>query len=328
MPISDLFAGGPTPEQQLDLAGQWRNWINEPGNRAALLQTGLALMQPQGIGQTGPGQVAGAIGQGAEAGQRYAETERKIETEDTKNELARARGQSALENAAARSSIAETRAQSAADRVGMQRERLAFDRERHAARLPALQAQAELAAARVREIEARVAAAPDNMLLKQELNSAKVNLMQAQTDLATARSSVVQQDADTRRMGAETGAQRASDTSAGLKTSQLVRLQGEYRKYTSDVQKRNSDPLRNPKEPPEKIMGFDQWVGQNPRLLQAIGGAPAAPAIPDVSTTQAPPGPAVQPPAAPAAQQYSEGQTATGPGGKKIIFKQGKWVPM
>jgi hypothetical protein len=30
----------------------------------------------------------------------------------------------------------------------------------------------------------------------------------------------------------------------------------------------------------------------------------------------------------PRGDQYAEGQTATGPGGKKLVFKGGKWVPL
>src|SRR5687767_8078282 len=47
-----------------------QSWFAQPQNKAALLQFGLALMQPPQWGQ-GPGaQIASAIGEGAEAQQR------------------------------------------------------------------------------------------------------------------------------------------------------------------------------------------------------------------------------------------------------------------
>lgn len=80
----------PTPQQNLEPArqvppaqqeaarGQWRDWLSDPNNRAMLLTTGLALMQPVGVGQTGAGHLSRAVGLGAEAGaeQRRGQEER------------------------------------------------------------------------------------------------------------------------------------------------------------------------------------------------------------------------------------------------------------
>lgn len=53
------------------LADRWRAWVQQPQNRTALLQTGLALMQPLSLGQSPIGHIADAIGQGGEARDRY-----------------------------------------------------------------------------------------------------------------------------------------------------------------------------------------------------------------------------------------------------------------
>ncbi|HEY0724516.1 MAG TPA: hypothetical protein VGD41_11100, partial [Pyrinomonadaceae bacterium] len=50
-----------------DVAGQWRNWIGDPSNRAALMQFGISLMQPIAPGQNTLGHVGEALGSAGEA---------------------------------------------------------------------------------------------------------------------------------------------------------------------------------------------------------------------------------------------------------------------
>jgi hypothetical protein len=107
-----------------DLKGKWDQWMSDPANRAALLQTGVALMQPMSIGQNALGQVGQAIGQGAEAKGRYEDTQRSEdqiayerqqqeqnrqfqETQANRNYGLEARKTSAIESNAA--SLAQTR---------------------------------------------------------------------------------------------------------------------------------------------------------------------------------------------------------------------------
>lgn len=56
---------------------QWDDWLNRPGNRTALLQMGLQLMQPPAFGQTVSGQIGQAIGAGGEAVDREAASDLK-----------------------------------------------------------------------------------------------------------------------------------------------------------------------------------------------------------------------------------------------------------
>lgn len=59
-----------TDQSKSGLRAAWDAWTSRPENNAALLQTGLALLQPRAPGQSAVGQFANAIGQGAEASQR------------------------------------------------------------------------------------------------------------------------------------------------------------------------------------------------------------------------------------------------------------------
>ena len=74
------FRPNPSPREQEDIAGQWRSWIDNPGNRAALMQFGIAALQPVGLGQTPLGHLGNAIGAGAEASARVGDAA-LIETE-------------------------------------------------------------------------------------------------------------------------------------------------------------------------------------------------------------------------------------------------------
>lgn len=53
-----------------DLRTRWTGWLQQPGNRQALLQAGLAMSQPRPVGQSFAGHAAAAIGAGVEAKDR------------------------------------------------------------------------------------------------------------------------------------------------------------------------------------------------------------------------------------------------------------------
>jgi len=55
------------PMEPAEAKPRWDEWLTRPGNRQALLQIGLQMMQPVGIGQTTGGHIAQAIGAGGEA---------------------------------------------------------------------------------------------------------------------------------------------------------------------------------------------------------------------------------------------------------------------
>ncbi len=73
------------PTQKKPLAGQWTEFINQPGNAAAMIQFGIKAMQPVSPGQSTMGHLANAIGAGGEAKQRVVEgqTERSYKQAQT-----------------------------------------------------------------------------------------------------------------------------------------------------------------------------------------------------------------------------------------------------
>lgn len=126
----------PTPDQSVpqapqgagnttDLAGGWRDWINRPNNQAALMQFGIAMMQPIGIGETPLSHAASAVGSGGEAAARVTK-QGLAEREASSREELRA-AQAGL--AGARAETAGARSDAAANRLDTARERLAFQQQ-------------------------------------------------------------------------------------------------------------------------------------------------------------------------------------------------------
>lgn len=73
-----------TGEDPNSAAAKWDDFMQRPGNRQALLQIGLQLMQPVGIGQTAGGHIAQAIGAGGEAVDRGSNLDLKEYMADSK----------------------------------------------------------------------------------------------------------------------------------------------------------------------------------------------------------------------------------------------------
>jgi hypothetical protein len=86
----------------------WDDWLQRPGNRTALLQIGLGLMQPVGVGQSPMGAIAQSIGSGGEAQARVASQDLKEDQVDNKLSLANQRLAIAQQNADANTSRANT----------------------------------------------------------------------------------------------------------------------------------------------------------------------------------------------------------------------------
>jgi len=100
------------PPQGTDTGGllnQWRSFLDDPAGRAALVQTGLQMLQPRAIGQSTLGHIASSIGGGGEAAERVRKTEAS-EAEAASVQSARDRGVGAREDLA---NAAQTRAEAA-----------------------------------------------------------------------------------------------------------------------------------------------------------------------------------------------------------------------
>lgn len=68
--------------------GQWDDWLQRPGNRTALLQMGINLMQPVGVGQSPMGQFGQAVGAAGEAVGRQEASDLKERVADAKMQTA------------------------------------------------------------------------------------------------------------------------------------------------------------------------------------------------------------------------------------------------
>src|SRR3990167_3181226 len=138
MSFLDSGFGGPGAQpaaqnepQAPDIGEQWKQFLGDPKGRAALMQFGVQLMQPIGIGQSPLGHVGRALGEASEAvsrqqAQDLAEEEQASKTKyrETTGEAATARGEAALTSAASRKEIAGVRLGAQADRLGMQQQAL------------------------------------------------------------------------------------------------------------------------------------------------------------------------------------------------------------
>lgn len=189
-----LQPGGRTPDSAggIDtskLTSGWNDWINKPNNRAALMQFGIAMLQPMGMGENATGHFANAIGAAGEAHHHVTVNEQQAQKADTESELRESRANAATTTANA----AETRALFAGENS-----RLRSERDQSTALARALSSQAQ------------------------------------------ARS--------------------------------------KYDSYVTQVGKRNTDPLRDPKAPLEPVIPFGEWIktpdGRS-SLLGEAGGAPA-----------------------------------------------------
>ncbi len=79
--------GGPVPSQGMpapapqaparNISQEWTDFLNQPGNRAAMIQLGVNLLQPIGLGQSTLGHIGQAIGAAGEAKTRVLADEAK-----------------------------------------------------------------------------------------------------------------------------------------------------------------------------------------------------------------------------------------------------------
>lgn len=68
--------------------GGWRDWSSQPQNRALLIQAGIALLQPIGVGQSVGGHIGQAIGGGFEARDRVVTGQQDAATKAAELRLA------------------------------------------------------------------------------------------------------------------------------------------------------------------------------------------------------------------------------------------------
>lgn len=81
-------AGAPSTPASAGMSRRWSDWIADPANSAMLLQTGINMLQPMGIGQTTLGGIAAAVGGGMEARDRVVQGRNETRAEANQQQLA------------------------------------------------------------------------------------------------------------------------------------------------------------------------------------------------------------------------------------------------
>lgn len=112
---------GIDPQAFDQVRSEWDAFLQNPQGRAALLQGGLALMQPPSFGDTATGQIGRAIGAAGESASRNEMMELKKGEASSKADLRDAQAQSTIERAGAATARAEA-AQARAGTAGSQLE--------------------------------------------------------------------------------------------------------------------------------------------------------------------------------------------------------------
>ena len=110
-------AAAPPPAKQKPLAGAWKDFLNAPGNHAALIQFGIKALQPISPGQTPIGHLANAVGEAGEARTRNIEQTADAEMKRAQTDYYSGRT-TYLQNGGARGQLTANQIQNAAWRQG------------------------------------------------------------------------------------------------------------------------------------------------------------------------------------------------------------------
>jgi hypothetical protein len=116
-PVQQGTEAQPQQSQGSDVAGAWRDWLTNPENRASLMQFGVSMLQPVGVGQSQAGHFGQALGQAGEAATR-------VRAED----LAKRKAESEIQYKEERGNLAAERANVAGQNLQLQQEKLELQR--------------------------------------------------------------------------------------------------------------------------------------------------------------------------------------------------------
>lgn len=158
--------------------------------------------------------------------------------------------------------------------------------------------------------------------LKQKEADSKGELRAAQAGAAEARSNSASARNDASATRLQIAQQSEEGKNARNQLGNVIRYQRLYQDYVKQIQKENANStlLGQPAKP---VLGFNDWSNSNPQLRTLLG-VPAEPDSSGGADTGAPTGNE----AIGASVDPLEGRTATGPGGKKMIRKNGQWLPL
>lgn len=106
------------------LMDQWGQWMGKPSNRAALMQFGIAMLQPMQQGETGSSHFANAVGSGGQAAETVTkQTQQQKASEDT-SQLKESQANLAGERASHIGDTSTLRAQNAGEGLEIKRQGL------------------------------------------------------------------------------------------------------------------------------------------------------------------------------------------------------------
>jgi len=206
------------------LAGQWRDWMAEPGNRQAIMQFGINMMQPVAYGQSAAGHFGQAVGAAGEAVDRfqtaeYREREQVRKEAETKDRgdigVHRAesyrKGQEAAQERARANTI---RAQSSVDLTKARADKLVGE-----ANMLKIMADREPDLRVKRQLEQA------HLIAKTESERALAEHRQKQTELSDVRVGIQQQNADTASRRVDVSEEQGNR--AGDQRDQRLQLQRE-----------------------------------------------------------------------------------------------------
>lgn len=252
---TDASSDLPGAETFSKLQDEWNTFLNQPSGRAALLTAGLAMMQPPSFGDTPVSQVGRAIGAAGETLARTEAMDLRQQEAGSKAELRSAQA----EAASARSGAAADRADIARERLGLDREKLGVTREDVDSKIALRAAQAEATPIRAEATRLRGAAA-----------AAKTDTDRQALELRARQLDIQAQDVESKAQARSDRAAIAAETLTGRREESAlnrgVRASQEYRRYQSDLGKRNQENklFGRPEEPSlgfkefSKQFGFDQ----------------------------------------------------------------------
>lgn len=282
----------PTPEQQSEIAGAWKNWLGDARNRSAMMQFGISMMQPVGIGQTFAGHVGQALGSVGELAGRQEAMDLKAQETDNRTQLAEARSTAALQNAETRANAAADRSRLAGENLSLRR--VALDRgTQHRIR------QLEIAERNAATAEERARISGALVALKEELGYANIEDRQTREQMrqdsattrtgmtqagSTERTRMTQDSLNTRSTARNTSRENIATLNAAvqaqkammanelnekkLNTSTRLALQ---RRYDAAVkQHQESQPIGRQAAPPPT---WDQFVQSQPDVQDLLRGS-------------------------------------------------------
>lgn len=148
------------------IRSEWDAFIGDPRGRAALLSTGLAMMQPPSFGDTFTSQLGRALGAGGSSVRATEALDLKQQEADSKDESRQAQSEARIMNAETRATAAESRSSMAGARM-----------ENAGARLQIAQQQLELKqqqlAGQALSAEERIKVQREKLQLEREVAAAK-----------------------------------------------------------------------------------------------------------------------------------------------------------